>query len=782
MARSSIGLRALEFFNRLVIFLCSIVVLGIFAYFLAKLRSANLYVPTWTRAVTGLAGAAALYSLICLLLLWCVGGHPVAFALALILDICFIASFVYIAVANRGGAGSCNGRNIRTPFGNGNADVNRINNQNGVSVNIPTFRVSCRLEKACLAVSIVAIAFLLFTLISGFLLFRSHRREKKFGPGPNNNYTSGSGRRKGLFGKKRKTENGRGDGYQDPNALPAHAEPNQMRESYATETTAVGHHGYGDNGVIDPNKTQEYTNRAYGNKGLETGAALGGAAAVGSGLANRTMRSGKNTEPASRGANYAEPTARNDNYVDPVATGRSGVDPNLQSSVDPSYLRDGSGGIAEAPANEVPSIRGTGVDNYDNIRTTAADHTNKAYNTARTTGTTGTTGTSNFAGSGDASALRGTQVGDYAADNYANVRGQTPQVSSLGGTGVGSAAVAGAATGAATGTVASRAAHPGSTVHNTGTDNYNARGTGTGTDNYTNVRGTGTNNYADTRSTGTDNYNARGTGTDNYTNTRGTGTDNYTNTRGTGTDNYTNARNAGTDNYNTRGTGTDNYADARGQAPNVSSAGGTGIGSNTVTGATTGAATGAATGSATSGAAHPSSTVYNTGTDNYKTGGTDNYNTRGTGIDNYNTRNTGTDNYNTRGTGTDNYNTHGTGTDNYTNARGTGTDNYTNARGQTPQVSSVGGTGVGSSAATGTSTGAATSGAADPSSTVRGTGVAGDSANARGTTVDPNVWGGAIDPATGNSAGLRGSVETGVRGLKDQVVGAARKYGNLSQF
>jgi hypothetical protein len=74
-------------------------------------------------------------------------------------------------------------------------------------------------------------------------LVRNRRKEKRFGPGPANNYTSGSGSKRGRglfgFGRKRHTD------VEDTNALPAHAHPDDVRDSYATEQTGVGS-SYGD--------------------------------------------------------------------------------------------------------------------------------------------------------------------------------------------------------------------------------------------------------------------------------------------------------------------------------------------------------------------------------------------------------------------------------------------------------------------------------------------------------------------------------------------------------
>lgn len=68
-----------------------------------------------------------------------------------------------------------------------------------------------------------------------------HRRvENRIGPSPANDYTSGYGkRRSGLFGWLRGRRNNTGFS-QNPNALPEHTHPDQVRDSYATEQTRVG--------------------------------------------------------------------------------------------------------------------------------------------------------------------------------------------------------------------------------------------------------------------------------------------------------------------------------------------------------------------------------------------------------------------------------------------------------------------------------------------------------------------------------------------------------------
>lgn len=71
------------------------------------------------------------------------------------------------------------------------------------------------------------------------MLVRHRRKEARFGPSPANNYTSGYGRRgkfMGMFKRKNTAAT-----HEDPNALPTHTTPNQVRQSYNTDATAIGH-------------------------------------------------------------------------------------------------------------------------------------------------------------------------------------------------------------------------------------------------------------------------------------------------------------------------------------------------------------------------------------------------------------------------------------------------------------------------------------------------------------------------------------------------------------
>ncbi|KAI1776304.1 hypothetical protein F4818DRAFT_440671 [Hypoxylon cercidicola] len=228
-AKGGFALKLLQWFVRGIQFCCSALVLAIFSYFLAVLANRNLTIPTYTRAVEGISGIGVLYTILGLLLLCCLAGHPFTSFIAIVLDICFIGSFIYVAIATRDGASSCTGTSINTPFGRGNAE-DLINGQH------PTYRQACQMQSACLAVSIVAVIFFIISALIEFVLVRHRRKEQRFGPSPANNYTSGYGRRRGLFGLFRRRETAVSE---DPNILPEHAHPDQMRQSYNTEATAV---------------------------------------------------------------------------------------------------------------------------------------------------------------------------------------------------------------------------------------------------------------------------------------------------------------------------------------------------------------------------------------------------------------------------------------------------------------------------------------------------------------------------------------------------------------
>jgi len=238
MARAGgIALRSLSFFLRFIEFCCAAIIIGIFSYFLATLHNHGLHVATYIRAVEGISGAGVIYTFFALLLVCCLGGITILGVLAMLLDLAFCGAFIYVAYATRGGASSCNGH-VNTPFGSGNTNVdNTVPNGNGGFTRLPSLREACRLETATFAVAIVAAVFFLLSIPVELALIRHRKREKAFGPSPNNGYTAGSPRRRFW---QRKPKNVAVYEKGNPDALPHHTAPSDVRDSYATDTTAVG--------------------------------------------------------------------------------------------------------------------------------------------------------------------------------------------------------------------------------------------------------------------------------------------------------------------------------------------------------------------------------------------------------------------------------------------------------------------------------------------------------------------------------------------------------------
>lgn len=152
-AKSGVGLKFLQWFNRGIQLACAAIILGVYSYFLATLSNHNLHISTDVKAVEGISGAAVLYTLAGLLLLCCLAGLTFTSFVAIILDVAFIGAFIYVAVANRNGAGSCNGY-LDTPFGRGQSD--KTAEGSGGFTSLPSFHTACRLQTACLAVAIIA--------------------------------------------------------------------------------------------------------------------------------------------------------------------------------------------------------------------------------------------------------------------------------------------------------------------------------------------------------------------------------------------------------------------------------------------------------------------------------------------------------------------------------------------------------------------------------------------------------------------------------------------------
>jgi hypothetical protein len=242
-AKSGTALKFLQWFIRGVQFGCAALILAIYSYFLATLHNHDLPISNTIRAVEGISGIAVLYTIAALVLVCCLAGRTFSSLLAIILDIAFIGAFIYVAVANKGGASSCTGY-LDTPFGRGKAG-NQADGSDGFTA-LPSYRTACKLQSACLAVSIIAIIFFILSILMEVALVRHHRKEKRFGPGPANGYTGGYAAKGGFFNRifrRRKTAT-----TDDAHVLPEHTHPDQLdpyRQSHATDRTAVNN--YPDN-------------------------------------------------------------------------------------------------------------------------------------------------------------------------------------------------------------------------------------------------------------------------------------------------------------------------------------------------------------------------------------------------------------------------------------------------------------------------------------------------------------------------------------------------------
>ncbi|KAF2005148.1 hypothetical protein P154DRAFT_518693 [Amniculicola lignicola CBS 123094] len=233
-----------------LLFCCAAVILGIYSYFLSVLADRNAPIPTWSKAVEGMSGAAVLYLIFAVILTCCLGGKVFFAFIAIALDVLFCGAFIAIAVLTRHGAGSCTG-NVRTPLGNGPS--NSKEGWSGSNGNQVTYAASlgtiCRLNTAVFAVSLIGAFLFAVSAIVQLCLGRHHQKEKRFGPSPRNNYTRGSG---GKFWQ-RKNKN---HGLRDPEM--AGAVP-------ATGTLAPGvHHHDG----VRPSHDTAYTGSTVGGTGV----------------------------------------------------------------------------------------------------------------------------------------------------------------------------------------------------------------------------------------------------------------------------------------------------------------------------------------------------------------------------------------------------------------------------------------------------------------------------------------------------------------------------------
>jgi hypothetical protein len=84
-------------------------------------------------------------------MLRCIVGVPLTSFLSMFFDFAFACCFIYVAQANRGGAGSCQGT-VDTPYGSGKASDYPDKSKGGT----PRLGQACQILTACMSVSILA--------------------------------------------------------------------------------------------------------------------------------------------------------------------------------------------------------------------------------------------------------------------------------------------------------------------------------------------------------------------------------------------------------------------------------------------------------------------------------------------------------------------------------------------------------------------------------------------------------------------------------------------------
>ncbi|KAF2130911.1 hypothetical protein P153DRAFT_288061 [Dothidotthia symphoricarpi CBS 119687] len=180
-------------------FCCAALILGVFSYFMAVQADRDVTIPRWQQAVTGMAGVGVLYTLLAIVFVCCLGGKTFFAFIGVLMDLLLCGAFVAIAVLTRRGAHSCSGF-VNTPLGNGDSSLK--GGWEGQATYAVSLKTACLLTTACFAVAIAGAVLFFISAILQVLMAKSSKKEKRYGPGPNNNYTSGAGEKKFWQRKK----------------------------------------------------------------------------------------------------------------------------------------------------------------------------------------------------------------------------------------------------------------------------------------------------------------------------------------------------------------------------------------------------------------------------------------------------------------------------------------------------------------------------------------------------------------------------------------------------
>jgi len=254
MGKLSLGVKALQTLVYTLAFLASAVILGIYSYFLATQKQHHAGIPIKHRAIEGIGGSAVLYSLIAMVLTCFLGGIALFALIGIVLDVLFIGGMIAIAILTKDGASSCKGNNLKTPLGNGAPDSHT--GRNG-AIYTGSLHTICKLETAVFAVSLVGAFLFLLAALFQIWLGRRHQKDKRYGPSPANNYTSGTGKaKKGGFFKRRGARAGHDRTAKD-------AEIGTIPAGGVAATN--GHHHAGGRDSYNTATTDSYVGNKYEN-------------------------------------------------------------------------------------------------------------------------------------------------------------------------------------------------------------------------------------------------------------------------------------------------------------------------------------------------------------------------------------------------------------------------------------------------------------------------------------------------------------------------------------
>ncbi|KAI5295036.1 hypothetical protein KEM52_002539 [Ascosphaera acerosa] len=182
-------LRLLTFVHRILLLLASVLVFGVFTYFLSTRADHEMGFPKWISAVEGISGIAMLYALVMCIITLPYGGHSTVAMFALVMDMLLIPAFVAVAIMNRKVLKKCDGT-IDTALGKGKGRDKAVGfGKEGFGVTkgketnvvyMVRYDTACKLQKCAFWSSIAAIVILLGTLFAHYyyrMTFRTAQRE-----------------------------------------------------------------------------------------------------------------------------------------------------------------------------------------------------------------------------------------------------------------------------------------------------------------------------------------------------------------------------------------------------------------------------------------------------------------------------------------------------------------------------------------------------------------------------------------------------------------------------